>query len=147
MAFLDGDSVMGWLFLALLALYPCELSESDAQPPARPGHWSRHEDPAPRGDFKARGYGAVDKPLFLAKFTEQAGKELMPCLRKSIASTGTLSFLGRLHKTGELTGVRILTKVEVADECIQVAIEKMSFREVGETMRDDNLEVNWRFDW
>jgi hypothetical protein len=149
LALLYGDSVMGWIILALIALYPCELSESDMAAPSTPaaGHWARHADPAPPADLQSRGYGAVNKKLFLEMFEQQAGRDLMPCLRQAIASTGTLSFLARLHKTGEISGVRVLNKSEIAAECIPAAIEKMSFRQVGETMHDDNLEINWRFDW
>lgn len=96
---------MEWLLVALLALYPVSLSDRDVPPPVvrnvQPNPRAEYEKPRP--SFVPTGIGAIDRKAFLHRFEDQAGAELIACLRSSVEETGSLVFVARLHKTGRVT--------------------------------------------
>ena len=139
---------MEWVLLVLLALYPCELSESDAPNPSRGGGSQRlPERNLAKPGLQNQSPSAVDKKLFLRRFSSQAGPELMPCLRQSFGESGSVAFLARLHKSGSLSGVRLLKVRKISGDCAVSAIEKMGFADVASSLQDESVEINWRFDW
>jgi hypothetical protein len=135
---------MGWVILALLALYPCELSESDAPGPARPAGPGWHEAAKPKLELQKRS--SLDREAFLLAFKQQAGRSLISCLREQVGPTGRVTFVARLHRNGRLSGSRLLIANSHLD-CAVEALSAMSFTAATQTMNDESTEITWRFDW
>jgi len=147
---------MAWLVGFLIWIVPVWLGREPAEP--RPPAPQEPRAPGPRADqadvpfqqkFHASHEGDLDRPAFLAAFSRQAGRELMPCLREAIGPRGSIALTARLNRRGELSSVNFLSPPNGAAslECARTAIERMSFTGVAARMPGETLEIEWRFDW
>ena len=132
------------LFLILIPIWLTDLLG------LRPDHRPRVEKPAPESPsakpaLKLHEPTTIDRDAFLASFIRQAGADLVPCVRDSLGPSGTVTFLARLTKRGELTAVRLIEPRSL--DCAVDAARAMNFVSVTSSMKQESLEVNWRFDW
>lgn len=135
-----------WLIPALILIFPIELIDFPPPPfvsstaavpraPSQPGKAQLELRPVPQ----------LDRKSFLQSFERQAAKSLIACLRSEAGETGSISFLARLKKSGELRAIRIVEPRLKGLVCALSAVEEMRFTGIGTT--SDDLEIGWRFDW
>ncbi len=156
MATLDRDPLTSpWLRIfafVLVLLYPSKIAEElqDLEPEAPLAKSLPHE---PRGKtqssrpLKLAPVSGLDRDAFLAAFKRQVDEPLMACLRAALGTHGRLTLLARLSREGKLTTARILDPASLKLSCVQDALEKMEFRVAGRSLRDESIEVQWRFDF
>lgn len=137
---------MEWIVVALIALFPVELYDPEVPRPQPRGGMRTSTAVRAKPGLQPKGFGGFSKDKFLRSFELQAGKELIPCLNVNVGHLGTLSFLGRLHRDGRLSGARLLGR-SPAESCAVTAVEKMRFVEAGQSLQDENIEIQWRFEW
>lgn len=134
------------LIASWLALDPPMAPQQPApagHPPELPSKGKSRVGPA----VKLRGLPKVDRGQFLEVFERQTKSVLIPCLLNEGLSTGSETFLARLHKSGRLTAVRTLPGRQPLPDCAKKAVEVMRFDTVARGINGDSIEIEWRVDW
>lgn len=145
MEVLNFKTLRPWILAALIVLIPIWLSDLFG-PPKPTGSTPSKPVAAPtKPVLPTRASPTLDRAAFLASFTRQAGDTLIPCVRESLGSSGSVTFIGRLNRRGELTGLRMIEPRSL--ECAVEAARAMSFLEPAKTLTAESLELTWRFDW
>ena len=152
MGLIDNHPLISILLGVLIVIFPILLSDITGPalkvaPPARslPIESAPALRISPRE--KSKMIGTVDRKVFLAAFERQAGSALIPCLNDAIGVHGSVTFLARLHRTGNVSAVRILNPADTRADCITEAVAAMSFPDAGNSIKEHSLEVEWRFDF
>jgi hypothetical protein len=146
---------MIWILPLLLFLYPIELFDLPVPPRAAPtgsgqlisrSALSPQPRPPAKQQFPLRPTPKLERKVFLLAFERQAGDQLIGCLRSNVGEKGHVSFVARLNKAGQLSGVRLLEAKYASLDCALSAVKAMAFADVAASLSSD-IEIAWRFDW
>lgn len=121
-------------------------SATEAQPRAAS---SPHLVPAPvpQSEMKLQMEARLDKEAFLASFRRQAAAELTPCLRSWSVEHGSLLLLGRLHRNGKFSALRVLPAATDTPACLVTSTQAMEFSQLTKRLAVPSVEIQWRVDW
>jgi hypothetical protein len=93
------------------------------------------------------GLRQLNRDAFLASFERQARQALLPCLKDAIAGKGQALLMARVHKSGRLTAARVVAPELRGSPCAGAAIAEMRFDPADLDLKQDSLEIEWRYDW
>ena len=133
------------ILLALL-LYPSPLWDPPPPPELAKSDVSKDfpANPPAKSMLALKALSPLDEKVFSSALN--VGQILLPCLRKSVGETGSITFMARLAQNGQLSGVRLIQHSSAA-ACAIPALEKMNFASVAASLDDESVEISWRFDW
>lgn len=148
---INSKALRPWALGILIILFPIWLTDlfgprsKRSVQDRKPAPATSVAKPSLKPSLKLHAPTPIDRDSFLASFIRQAGADLIPCVRAAIGPTGSITFLARLTQRGELTAVRMIEPRSL--ECAVEAARAMNFATVTSAMKQETVEINWRFDW
>lgn len=97
--------------------------------------------------FQTNFISAIHKQQFLASFKRQAHVSLYSCLRVWKKSPSSVQVIAKIHKTGKLTGVKLLDLDSDVPECFRKAIYGMDFSSSTANLQGEFETIQWRVEW